>query len=414
MKVVSFVTEYNPYHYGHKYHLEQSLVLTEASHSIAIMSGSFVQRGEPSIVDKWTKAKMAIDNGVDLVIELPFVFSTQSAELFALGGIKIMEALNIVDFIAFGSEIGDLKPLHDISTLLVEEPKKFKLLLKKNLDLGMSFASARSLAINDYLKHSSLEKYDYESILKQSNNILAIEYLKALARLNSRISPVIIKRQGSDYKDEVASNRFSSATAIRKTILDKGHNSVEELLPSTTYRLLESFYHKHNRFNQLENYYPILKYLLLTIDKKKLKRILDMENGLENRIVEKSYSSTSLTEIIDNSVSKRYPKTRIQRILIHLLSGISGSSIKSLYSKDLPYIRVLAANNKGLELLSAVKKNSTTPILTKFSHIGDYEDETAKEFASYEIKATDLYYLGLNTDHNYKNMDYKTSPYIKK
>ena len=187
MKVVGFITEYNPFHYGHKYHLEQSINITGATHSLAIMSSSFVQRGEPSIVDKWTKAKIAIENGVDLVIELPFIYAAQSAELFALGGIKIMEALKIVDYISFGSEVGNLEPLQYVADILIDEPSEFKINLKNYLNLGMSFPSARSLAIKDYLSQNSSLNHDYESILKQSNNILAIEYLKALKRLNSSI-----------------------------------------------------------------------------------------------------------------------------------------------------------------------------------------------------------------------------------
>ncbi|MDR7869908.1 MAG: nucleotidyltransferase [Tissierellaceae bacterium] len=416
MKVVSFITEYNPFHFGHKFHLDKSLALTGATHSISIMSSSFVQRGEPSLVDKWTKAKMAIENGVDLVIELPFIYSIQSAEFFALGGIKIMEALNIVDYIAFGSEIGDLEPLVNIANILVDESEEFKAILQDYLNLGMSFPAARSLAIKDYINlNSSLDfKYDYESILKQSNNILAIEYLKALKSLNSSISPIVISRQGPDYKDDKISENYASATAIRRSIYENGINSVINLVPEPTYKLLESFYNKYNKFNNLENYYSVIKYLLLTIDKDKLNEILDIENGLENRIIEKSLSSMNVKDIVERSSTKRYPKTRIQRILIHLLTGLSGQNVKNLYAEDVPYIRFLAANKKGLQLLNLIKEKSRVPILTKFSHHENFEDSVVKEFAKFENKATDIYYFGLNTDFKFNNMDYKTSPFIKK
>lgn len=413
MKVVGFITEYNPFHYGHKYHLEKSLQLTDATHSIAVMSSSFVQRGEPSIVDKWTKAKLAIENGVDLVIELPVLYSTQSAELFALGGIKILDSLNIVDYIAFGSETGDLVPLMHIVDILAKEPDQFKRILKHNLNLGISFPSARSLAIVDYLKYRGPADYDYESIVKQSNNILAIEYLKALKKLNSSIVPIPITRQGSDYKEEKVSETFASATAIRKSILDNGLQSVKDLVPQVTYELLEKFFNKHNNFNHLENYYSIIKYLLLTSDKDQLKEILDIENGLENRIVEQSLNSLNLKEIIENSSTKRYPKTRIQRVLTHLLNNISGNTIQDIYSKEVPYIRFLGANHKGLELLNLIKENSNISILTKFSHHENIRNDLVDQFIYYEKNATDIYYLGLNTK-NPKNLDYKTSPYIKK
>lgn len=414
MKVVSFITEYNPFHYGHKFHLEKSLYLTDATHSISIMSSSFVQRGEPSIVDKWTKAKMAIENGVDLVIELPFIFSVQSAELFALGGIKVMDALNIVDYIAFGSEVGNLEPLQNIADILIQEPDEYKKALKYHLNLGLSFPAARSKAIIEYFKSNKSMNFDYENIIKQSNNILAIEYLKALNKLNSSITPVAISRQGSDYKEINLSTSFASATAIRRNMLEKNINYIKDSLPQPTYELLETFYNKFNKFNHLENYDSIIRYLILTTPKSELEHILDMEHGLENRIIDKSFKSQNIKELIENSSTKRYPKTRIQRILVHLLNDISKETIKELYLENIPYIRFLGANNKGLELLNAIKERSSVPILTKFSHVEKTTDEITRKFASLEKKATDIYFLGLNEKNNFNNMDYKTSPYIKK
>lgn len=413
MKVVGFITEYNPFHYGHKYHLEESMRLSKATHSIAVMSGSFVQRGEPSIVDKWTKAKIAIENGVDLVIELPFLYSTQSAELFALGGIKILDSLNIVDYIAFGSEAGDLEPLNNIVEVLLNEPYEFKKTLKENLSLGLSFASARSIAVKDYLIHSS-SKYNYESILKQSNNILAIEYLKALKNLSSSIRPLIISRQGSDYNDEKVSKSYSSATALRKVMLENGVHGIKGFLPDETYNYLEDFFLSHQNFNHLDNYYTIIKYLLLTMDNNHIQEIIDVEKGLDNRIVNKSLSSRNIEELINNISSKRYPKTRIQRILIHLLNNLKKEDIKNLYSKEVPYIRFLGANNKGLELLRKIKSKSDVPIITKFSHHEKLRSDTISQFANFENKATDLYYFGLDSRNTLSNKDYTTSPYIKK
>ena len=196
MNILGLITEYNPFHYGHKYHLEESLSKTNSDYSVAVMSGSFVQRGEPSFIDKWTKAKMAVENGVDLVIELPFIYSSQSAELFALGAVKLLNSLNIVDFLSFGSEIGDLEPLNIISKVLLEEPTEFKTNLSYNLSLGYSFPVSRSLALEMFLKDDPLSnKYNFKTILKQSNNILGIEYIKALSKTNSNIKPITIKRK---------------------------------------------------------------------------------------------------------------------------------------------------------------------------------------------------------------------------
>ena len=181
MRVVGFITEYNPFHLGHKYHLDKSKEITNSTHSIAIMSGSFVQRGEPSLIDKWTKAKMAIDNGVDLVIELPFIYSVQSAELFAFGGVSILDSLKTVDYIAFGSENSDIEPLNRAAEIFNKEPMEFKVLLKKSLDRGLSYSAARSFALEKFIETTDSHNiFSYSKILKQSNNILGIEYLKAL------------------------------------------------------------------------------------------------------------------------------------------------------------------------------------------------------------------------------------------
>ena len=196
--------------------------------------------------------------------------------------------------------------------------------------------------------------------------------------------------------------------------MDDGIHSVKGLVPEATYELLDSFYHKYNRFNQLENYYSVIKYLLLIIERDKLREIMDIEDGLENRIIEKSHNSLNIEYIIDNSSSKRYPKTRIQRILIHLLCNIYRQDIKNLFSEAVPYIRFLGANKNGLELLNKIKEKSKVPILTKFSHFQNFEDDVANKFAYYERKATDIYYFGLNMNYKFNNMDYKTSPYIKK
>ena len=277
----------------------------------------------------------------------------------------------------------------------------------------MSFPSARSLAISKYFRQKNLNNFDYESILKQSNNILGIEYLKALKKINSSIRPIPLTRQGSDYKEERLSKNFASATAIRKSILEKGIPSIKDLVPDITFEILEEFFLRHNSFNHLGNYYSIIKYLLLSSNKDCLKEILDMENGLENRVVEQSLNSLNIKEIVDKSSTKRYPKTRIQRILIHLLNNISGDTIKNIYSKEVPYIRFLGANQKGLELLSQIKEKSNIPILTKFSHHESIKSDIVDQFIYYEKNATDLYYLGLNMK-NLNNMDYKSSPYIKK
>lgn len=414
MNILGLITEYNPFHYGHKYHLEESLSKTNSDYSVAVMSGSFVQRGEPSFIDKWTKAKMAVENGVDLVIELPFIYSSQSAELFALGAVKLLNSLNIVDFLSFGSEIGDLEPLNIISKVLLEEPTEFKTNLSYNLSLGYSFPVSRSLALEMFLKDDPLSnKYNFKTILKQSNNILGIEYIKALSKTNSNIKPITIKRKGSSYKDKRISSVFSSATAIRDTILNIDLEASKDFIPLESFNLLEQYILRYEKFNTLENYSNLIRYLFLTTDKNILKTIFDIDEGLENRIIKFIKKSNSIEDMISDISTKRYASTRIQRIFTHLLLDLNETELKELYSYEAQYIRILAANQNGLYLLNKIKKESNVKIITKFSNYKKYNNEIIDKFLYFETKATDIYFLGLNLKRPLVDMDYYISPYIK-
>lgn len=419
MKVVGLITEYNPFHLGHKHHLNMSKNITKADYTIAIMSGSFVQRGEPSIVDKWTKAKMAIDNGVDLVLELPFIFSTQGAELFAFGSIALLNSLNIVDYIAFGSELNNLNFLKEIADILVEEPYYYKERLKHYLDLGNSFPASRSNALEDYYskyKIKDIDSQNIKNILKMSNNILAIEYLKALKNLNSKIQPITIKRIGSSYKENILNHKIASATSIRHTILNNNNNIdlIKEYVPSATYCHLIDYINKYESFNTLDNYNQIIQYLLRFSNKNDLSKIIDMEIGLENRLVEKSNEFNDIDSFLSSTISKRHTQTRIQRILIHLMTNLKKDIFENLLPYHPSYIRVLGTNKKGFLLLNNIKENSTVPIVTKFADFTKYNDPYLKQIIEFDKKSTDLFYFGLNLDKPLMNMDYYTSPYIKK
>lgn len=410
MKVLGLITEYNPFHYGHKYHLDKSMKITNSTHSLAVMSSSFVQRGEPSIVDKWTKAKMAIDNGVDLVIELPFVYSTQTAELFAHGAVNLLDKINVVDSLCFGTEVGELEPLKELAHIFVDEPPLYRKHLKHFLSLGFSFSVSRSKAIDEY--YNSQEEYN-SIILKGSNNILAIEYLKALYKLNSNISPVAIKRIGNDYKDKEILEGFASATSIRHKIFETGIKSVESLLPKESFKALNEYKNLYNNFNRLENYQDIFNYLLRTINPNKLKELLHMEAGLENRILKISETSLDINQILKNITTKRYPLTKIQRIFIHMLNNINGKAIIQLYSSSPEYIRVLGSNKKGFEILNKIKQNSELNIITKYADYQNLKNPTINKFLSFEEQATNIFFLGIQSELPLVNLDFKTTAYLK-
>ena len=410
MKILGLITEYNPFHFGHKYHLDKSMEITNSTHSVAVMSSSFVQRGEPSIVDKWTKAKMAIDNGVDLVIELPFVYSTQTAELFAYGAVNLLDKTNVVDNLCFGTEIGELVPLKELAHIFVDEPPLYRKHLKHFLSLGFSFSVSRSKAIDQYF---NIQDKDYSRILKGSNNILAIEYLKALYKLNSTIEPVAIKRMGSDYKDIEILEGFASATSIRHKIFETGLRSVENLLPKESFNALEEYKNLYNNFNRLENYQDIFNYLLRTINPNELKELLHMEAGLENRILKISETSLDINQILKNIATKRYPLTKIQRIFIHMLNNINGETINQLYSSSPEYIRVLGSSKKGFEILNKIKGNSNLAIVTKYADYKSLKNLIIDEFLTFEEQATNIFFLGIQSDLPLVNLDFKTTAYLK-
>lgn len=417
MSVVGIIAEYNPFHYGHKYHLELSKKITNSEYSIVVMSGSFVQRGEPSLVDKWTKARIAIDNGVDLVIELPFIFSVQSAELFAYGSIALLDSLKIVNYVSFGSEIGQLECLYPIADVLVNEPIQYKQLLKKYLQQGNSFPVARSHALEEYFHKcdNNFLNLDINKIISTPNNILAIEYLKALKRLGSSIKPITIKRIGSHYNDPNLNNKIASATAIRNKLLENNDiTSVQKYIPKPTYDHLVDYKNNFYSFNSLNNYNQIIHYLLRIQDKRKLSSIMDVETGLDNRIIEKSYENSDIEKFVNSVVTKRYPRSRIQRILVHLMMDLNKDTFKELYSYYPAYIRILGANEKGFYLIKKMKEKADIPIITKYSDYHSLKNPHIDRIINFDKKSTDLFFLGLNSKDPLTNMDYFVSPYIKK
>ena len=233
-KVLGIVGEYNPFHNGHLYHLEESKKITGSTYTVAIMSGNFTQRGSTSLIDKWSKVEMAIQNGIDLVIELPVLYATSSAENFADGAVKILDSLKVVDYISFGSETSDIDALNKLADVLYKEPKKYKTLLSHELNKGISFPKARENALMMYL--NDIRKY--VNVLSSPNNILGIEYLKALKKYKSNIQPISIARYEAGYNDISYSGNIASATAIRNIVKNGGFDILRRLLPAPSYSIL--------------------------------------------------------------------------------------------------------------------------------------------------------------------------------
>ena len=418
MDVVGLIAEYNPFHNGHLYHLNESKNISNSKYSIAVMSGNFLQRGEPALLDKWSRAKMAVDSGVDLVIELPFIYASRSAEYFSDGSVKLLDALGVVDNLCFGSEEGSVSNLENIADILVNEPESFKGSLKKHLNFGESFPKSRSLALVEYFKENNYKDFNkIKEIVSSPNNILAIEYMKSLKKINSKIKPFTIKRTGSSYHDKDIKGDISSATSIREDYFkNKDLANIRKVVPKATYKYMDEFLKNHNNFNSLGYFEEILLYLFRLVSYDKINNIVDVDEGLENRILKAFNNSNDLSEIIENIKTKRYPETRIKRILIHALMTLDKTTFKTLDIEGPRYIRVLAANKNGLDLLSEIKLKSKLPIITKFSNYKKLNDETLNEMIGFDKRSSDLYFTGLNkfTGKANMNLDFLTSPYISK
>jgi predicted nucleotidyltransferase len=401
-EVLGVVAEYNPFHNGHLYHIQKTKELTGAKYVVCVMSGNFVQRGNTSIVDKWKKTQMALANGVDLVIELPTVYSVSSAENFAQGAVKLLENLGIVDTISFGTETDDFAALNNIANILAEEPREYTNLLKQGLKQGESFPKAREAALIQFLNDDKR----YNDILKSPNNILAIEYLKALKKLKSNINPVAIKREKVYYNDNFIVDDMASATAIRRLMKNKDFAGLIKVVPRSCYEVLTKEHEVGNVVYDLQRYEKEILYTLrkMTIDE--IEELPDVTEGLEHSIKNAANYCNNIEDFINIVKTKRYTQTRIQRILIFALLGITKKDIQ-LAKRVVPYARVLGFNDKGKMLLSGIsQKNPKMEVVTSVKRFLDNNSNKAyKRMLEIDIFATDVYTLGYKYD-SMANLDY--------
>ena len=367
-RVLGIIAEYNPFHNGHMYHLQKAKEQSGAQYCICVMSGNFVQRGNTSIVNKWKKAEMALLNGVDLVIELPTIYSVASAEGFSLGAIKLLNNLKIVDAISFGTETSDFAALNNISSIVNEEPMKYKSILNSELKKGLSFPKARENALMLYLNDNKR----YDNILNTPNNILAIEYLKALKKIKSTIQPIPVKREKVYYNDNVIVDEFASATAIRKLLKNEDFSEIRKVVPKSTYQILKKETELGNVVLDLSRYEKEIIYNLRRMTVSEIAELPDVNEGLEHSLKNAANYSNDITNLINIVKTKRYTVTRIQRILICALLGITKRDV-GMAKKAEPYIRVLGFNEKGKELISRINKQN--PKATVITSVKKFQDK---------------------------------------
>ena len=371
MRAVGVIVEYNPFHNGHKYHLEKAKEVTGADLIIAVMSGDFTQRGEIACINRFKRAETALANGIDLVAELPIFYSSQSAEIFARGAMEILGELG-VEWVVFGSESGDIKEIEKIATM--EECDDFKSHLESYLKKGFSYPTAYS---------ESLKNLGITQNIK-SNDILGIEYVKSEKKLRRRVKMVPIKRIGAGYHDLQGVGEIASATGIRKMIGEK--DSVEHYMPEATLKLI-----KDEKIASLDEYYPLIRYAILR-DYDSLKNIQDVETGLENRLYQCALENLQFKDFFQKLVTKRYTIGRLQRILVHILTGLT-TDITRETKETLPYVNIFGFNQKGQEYLKYLKKNrdGVVPILAGKKNINKYLSAHEHKLFYFNERASEIY-----------------------
>lgn len=401
-KVLGIIAEYNPFHNGHLYHIEESKKQAGADIVICIITGNFAQRGETALIDKWTKTQMALENGADIVIELPTVYAISSAENFADGAVKILDSLKIIDTLSFGTETADMAALNNIANILYNEPKEYVAILNHELGKGISYPKARENALMMYL--NDIKRY--ANILSGQNNILAIEYLKALRRNKSDLKPLGILRQKVYYNDEKIVDEFASATAIRKLVAREQFDDIRKVMPKSSYLQLKEQVKRGNFVLDMKKFEKEILYALRKMSVAEIAELPDVTEGLENSIKKAANSCNNLIDLINIVKTKRFTQSRIQRILLYALLGITKKEMQTA-KKIMPYVRVLGFTARGKEVLSDI--HSINPKINMVVSVKKFMDECGnkqlREMMEKDILATNIYTLGYEYD-SWANLDY--------
>lgn len=376
MKIIGLITEYNPIHLGHIYQLEKIKELFPDSLIILITNSCFTQRGDVAILNKWNKTKIALNNNVDLVIELPFIFSTQSADIFAKGALAILNKLKI-DTLVFGSESNDLTKLEKIVDTQLNNPQ-YDILIKKYLEQGINYPTAASKALSTILGYTTSEP----------NDLLGISYIKEIRKNNYQITPFSIKRIGNYHEKEVT-NKIISASLIRTLLQEK-----KDIQPHIPKNLEKDLY----KTITLDSYFPYLKYKILT--SKNLSIYQTVEEGIENRIIKVIHNTNNWEELVQQIKTKRYTHNKINRMLIHILTSFTKEEAKKL---EIDYIRILGFNEIGRNYLNKIKKEINIPLITHYK-------KNISPLLDLEMRITSIYYLPINPELT--KLEYKKTPII--
>jgi predicted nucleotidyltransferase len=405
MRTVGLITEYNPFHNGHLHHLRESKEAADAEVAVAVMSGHFLQRGEPALFDKWMRTEMALTAGVDVVVELPFPWACNSAPHFALGAVQALNALGAVDALCFGSEAGKIGILQRAADLLLEREGEVAGRTAELLRQGVSYPAARARSV------AGLDA-EIAGALETPNNILGIEYLRALRRTASPIAPLTIPRIGAGYHDRQAAGSIASATGIR-AMLGEGRDPMS-YLPEVCRPLLR----RALEDGRISDEGPLHLLLLAAIfrGRKTLQNIYQIEDGVENRLVEAAAVSDSRESLVDAVKSRQFTRTRIQRLLMYVLNDVSRDDMQACLETGPLYMHLLGCSEKGRAFLAACRKKAALPIVSNYSRIypaikrfhgtGSEFYRLAERQVKLELRATRNYTLLMKSWAGNRNRDF--------
>lgn len=394
MRTVGLIVEYNPFHNGHLYHLQQSLKITESDAVVAVMSGHFLQRGEPALLDKWSRTRMALAGGCDLVIELPVAYATQAAEWFAYGAVSLLESTGVVDCFCFGTESGELGPLLAAAEAVARETPAFKTMLMQRLQTGISYPSAYSGAVSDYLAAQG-NRTAAEFPYALPNHTLGLHYLLALRRIGGAMQPFTIAREKAQYNQTTATDsRIASATSIRKLLLEqRSLEGARPYVPASTYRVLEEQWQAGNCPVSWDLFINTLMHAVITRTPFELAALREISEGLEHRILRAlpKLSGRSFEELLTALKTKRYTRTKLQRALLSILLGHAKEDFTpDKLSSGAEYIRVLGFSEKGKELLRRMRRSAKLPVLLSAAR-----PPAPYRYLELDVKASGVYMLGL-------------------
>ncbi|CAI6030443.1 tRNA(Met) cytidine acetate ligase [Paenibacillus sp. JJ-100] len=370
MRAVGVIVEYNPLHNGHVHHLNESRRLSGADAVVAVMSGPFLQRGEPAIVGKRARTEMALHAGADLVIELPVAYAVQPAEWFAFGAVSLLHRTGVVDSLCFGSESGDLDSLQRIALVLADEPAALRENIAQRLREGASYPAAYAGAAAA-LAPGGVDAHDAAALLEQPNNSLGLHYLIALQRIGSAIQPLTAARTGAAYHQATPGpGAIASATAVRRLLLADGPDAAAPYVPAATLAILQREWQRGHAPMHWERFAQPLLHIAATRRASELERIAEVTEGLEHRLVRvlAKIPEPSIEALLDALKTRRYTRTKLQRLLTHLLlNHTKAECAPEVLATGPGYLRVLGFTGKGQSLLKQMKQTASLPVILKSS-----------------------------------------------